>query len=64
MSVALSDGTYAVVHVSEVLEGQSFTLNDVKDHIRRELALEQLPHPLIRKHFGKNLMLNGFMGNE
>lgn len=41
--IALSDGTFAIIHVSEVVEGQSFTLNEVNDHIRRELALEQLP---------------------
>ncbi|WP_203248987.1 peptidyl-prolyl cis-trans isomerase [Sporosarcina beigongshangi] len=41
--ITLSDGTFAVIHVSEVIEGQSFTLNEVNGHIRRELALEQLP---------------------
>lgn len=40
---ALSDGRYGVVYVSDMLKGQSFAYEDVKDHIQRELALEQLP---------------------
>ena len=32
--IALNDGTYAIIRVSEVVEGQSFKLQDVKDHIQ------------------------------
>ena len=42
MSSPLNDGTYAIIRVSEVVKGQSFKFKEVKDHIKRELALEQL----------------------
>ncbi|WP_318617512.1 peptidyl-prolyl cis-trans isomerase [Sporosarcina sp. YIM B06819] len=60
--VALSDGTYAVLHVSEVLEGQSFTFDDVKDHIRRELALEQLPQTVNPEAFWDEFDAKWFYG--
>ena len=42
MSLPCSDGTYAIIRVSEVMKGHSFKFKEVKDHIKRELALEQL----------------------
>lgn len=60
--IALSDGTYAVIHVSEVIEGQSFRLNDVKDHIRRELALEQLPQSVNPEAFWDEFDAKWFYG--
>lgn len=41
--VALSNGNYALLLVSEIIEGKSFTFEEVKDHIKTELAMEQLP---------------------
>ena len=61
-AVALSDGTYAVIHVSEVLEGQSFTFADVDDHIRRELALEQLPQSVNPEAFWDEFDAKWFYG--
>ncbi len=62
--VALDDGSYAIIRVSEVMEGQSFDFKEVKEHIQRELAMEQLTQSVSPEHSGKNLTLNGFMGNE
>ncbi len=41
--ISLSNGKYGLVYVTEVNEGKSFTYEDVKEHIRTELAMEQLP---------------------
>jgi foldase protein PrsA len=60
--VALSNGTYAILHVSEVVEGQSFKLNDVKDHIRRELALEQLQQSVNPETFWDEFDAKWFYG--
>ncbi|MEK5040519.1 peptidyl-prolyl cis-trans isomerase [Sporosarcina sp. FSL K6-3457] len=60
--VALSDGTYAIIHVSEVVEGQTFKLDDVKDHIKRELALEQLPQSVSPEAFWDDFDAKWFYG--
>lgn len=38
----LSDGRYAIVKVTENMEGQSFSFDEVEGHVKRQLALEQL----------------------
>ncbi|MFJ7936827.1 peptidyl-prolyl cis-trans isomerase [Sporosarcina sp. NPDC096371] len=60
--IALSDGGYAVIQVSEVVEGQSFTLKDVKDHIKRELALEQLSQSVNPEAFWDEFDAKWFYG--
>lgn len=60
--VTLSDGTFAVIRVSEVIKGQSFKLNDVNDHIRRELALEQLPQSVNPEAFWDEFDAKWFYG--
>ncbi len=40
--IQLEGGRFALVHLSEIREGQSFTFEDVKGHIERELAIEQI----------------------
>lgn len=61
-AVALEDGSYAVIRVSEVLEGQSFDYKDVKDHIQRGLALEQLPQSVSPETFWKEFDAEWFYG--
>lgn len=51
--IVLSDGRFGVVYVQDVAEGQSFKFEEVKDHIRRELALEQLPQSVSPEAFWK-----------
>ncbi len=60
--IDLSDGAYAIVRVSEVMEGQLFKFNDVKDHIKRELALEQLPQSVSPEAFWKEFDAKWFYG--
>ncbi|MFX3673709.1 MAG: peptidyl-prolyl cis-trans isomerase [Paenisporosarcina sp.] len=52
-SITLSDGRYGVVFVQDIAEGQSFKYKDVKDHIKRELAIEQLPQSVSPEAFWK-----------
>lgn len=42
----MSDGNYGIVLVEEVVEGKSFKYDEVKDHIKRSLAMQQLPSSL------------------
>ena len=51
--VSLSDGRYGVVYLQDIAEGQDFSYEDVKDHIKRELALEQLPQSVSPEAFWK-----------
>ncbi|MDS9473259.1 peptidyl-prolyl cis-trans isomerase [Sporosarcina pasteurii] len=52
--VALKDGTYAVIYVSDKLKGRNFKLKEVKEHIKRELALAQLPQTVSPETFWKD----------
>jgi len=60
--VSLRDGTYAIVQVNEVIEGRRFTYEEVKDHIRRELAIEQLPQSVNPEAFWKEFNAKWFYG--
>jgi len=51
--IVLDDGRFAVVLVKSVFKGQSFSYDDVKGHIRRELALDQLPQSITQEAFWK-----------
>ena len=60
--VALDDGSYAIVRVSEVMKGQSFNFKEVKEHIRRELAMEQLTQSVSPEAFWKEFDAKWFYG--
>ncbi|BAQ09517.1 peptidylprolyl isomerase [Bacillus sp. OxB-1] len=60
--IQLKDGTYAIVLVNEVVEGRSFKLNEVKDQIKRELALEQLSQSVSPEMFWKEFDAEWFYG--
>lgn len=60
--IALSDGTYSVLRVNEVVKGQSFKFREVKDHIRRELAIEQLPQAVNPEAFWEEFDAEWFYG--
>ena len=51
--ITLGDGRFAIAMVKSIFEGQSFSYDDVKDHIRRELALDQLPQSVTQEAFWK-----------
>lgn len=60
----LSDGTYAIVYVKEIEKGQSFSFEEVKDHIRRELSLEQLPQTVTPETFWEEFNATWFYGES
>lgn len=60
--IALSDDTYAVVLVNNQLKGKNFKLKEVKEHIRRELALRQLPEKVNPEAFWKDFDAKWFYG--
>lgn len=60
--ISLSDGTFAVIQVSDTMKGRSFKLKEVKDHIKRELALEQLPELVSPEVFWEEFDAKWFYG--
>ena len=60
--LTLSDGTFAILRVSNIIKGQSFKYREVKDHIKRELALEQLPESVSPETFWKEFDAKWFYG--
>ncbi len=58
----LDNGHYGIVQVQEILEGQSFTYDDVKEHIERELALEQLPQSVTPEAFWSEFNATWYYG--
>ena len=61
--IELSDGTFAIIRIDDVMKGQSFELKEVAEHIRRELALEQLPQSVSPEAFWKEFNAKWFYGN-
>jgi foldase protein PrsA len=61
---SLSDNKYAVVKVEEVLKGQSFEYDDVKDQIKRTLALQQLPSSITAENFWDEFNAEWIYSNE
>lgn len=60
----MSDGRYGIVHVSEINEGKSFTYEDIKEHIKRVLAMEQLPTTITPEAFWKEFNATWFYGES
>lgn len=60
----LSDGRYAIAQVASVMEGQSFTYEQVKAQIERQLALDQLPPSITPEMFWAEFDATWFYGQE
>jgi len=60
--ITLTDGTFAILRVSNIIKGQSFKFKEVKDHIKRELAMEQLPESVSPEAFWKEFDAKWFYG--
>lgn len=60
----MNDGRYGIVQVSDVIKGQSFIYSEVKDHIQRELALEQLPQTVTTEALWSEFNVSWFYGTE
>lgn len=58
--ILLKDGNYAILSIGDQLEGKKFKLKDVKEHIKRELALEQLPEKVSPEAFWKDFKATWF----
>lgn len=58
----LKDGRLAIVSVTEKAEGQTFSFEEVKSHIGRELALEQLPQSVTPEAFWQEFDAQWFYG--
>ena len=61
--VSLHDGTYAIIHVSDTIKGQSFKFKEVKDRIKRGLALEQFPELVSPEEFWQEFDAKWFYGD-
>lgn len=59
---AMSDGKYGIVLVEEVIEGQSFTYKEAKDHIKRQIALQELPSSVNPEAFWSEFNATWFYG--
>lgn len=60
--IALKDETYAIVLVDDQLKGKTFKFKEVKEHIRRDLALKQLPEKVSPEAFWKDFDAKWFYG--
>lgn len=60
--VKLNDGRYALLQLQEVLKGQAFSYEEVKGHISRELAMEQLSPTIAPEVFWSEFGAEWFYG--
>lgn len=58
----IDNGNYAIIQVNDVIEGKTFKLKEVKEYIRREIALEQLPESVSTEAFWKEFDTTWFYG--
>lgn len=58
----LKDGRYGILQVNEIYEGKSFPYQDVKGHIKRVLAMEQLPASITPELFWQEFNAEWFYG--
>lgn len=61
--ILLNNGRYAVIQVNDKKEGQSFKFDEVKEHIKRVLAMEQLPTSISPEAFWKEFDVSWFYGD-
>ncbi|MGM9949054.1 MAG: peptidyl-prolyl cis-trans isomerase [Lysinibacillus sp.] len=60
--VKLNDGRYALLQLQESVKGQSFSYEEVKGHIARELAMEQLSPAIAPEVFWSEFEVEWFYG--
>ncbi|WP_019415327.1 peptidyl-prolyl cis-trans isomerase [Paenisporosarcina sp. TG20] len=61
-AVSLANGRYGVVFVQDIAKAQTFSYENIKDHIKRELALEQLPQSVSPEAFWREFNTKWFYG--
>ncbi|MEG0260693.1 MAG: peptidyl-prolyl cis-trans isomerase [Lysinibacillus sp.] len=62
--ISLGNGHYALVQVQEVIKGQAFTYDEVKEHIERELSIEQLPQSVTPEVFWSEFNATWYYGKD
>ncbi|HWO76030.1 MAG TPA: peptidyl-prolyl cis-trans isomerase [Bacillus sp. (in: firmicutes)] len=55
---------YAILYLHEKIEGQSWGYEEVKDQIRRKIALEQIETPISASEFWDDLEVEWFYGEQ
>lgn len=60
----MNDGRYGIAYVEEVNDGKSFKYEEVKKHVERVLALEQLPTSITPEAFWKEFKATWFYGES
>lgn len=58
----LSNGSYALMLIEEVIQGQSFKFEEAKHHVRRLMAMEQLPSSINTETFWSEFNVKWFYG--
>ncbi|QUW20707.1 peptidyl-prolyl cis-trans isomerase [Sporosarcina sp. Marseille-Q4063] len=58
--ISLSNGNFAILHVSDVMKGKTFKFKEVKNHIKRKLAMEQLTETVNMEAFWKEFDTSWF----
>jgi len=61
--IQVNDG-YAVIYLHEKIAAKTYTFEEVKDQIRRQLALEQTDVPVSAQTFWSEAEVEWFYGNE
>lgn len=61
-AIKMEDGNYGILKVIEVIPGQSFTFKEMKEHVRVELALEQLTQSVAPESFWDEFNVSWFYG--
>lgn len=62
--IQMGNGNYGILQVLEVIPGQSFTFEEVKDHIKVELGMEQLTQTVAPESFWKEFKVEWFYGEN
>jgi foldase protein PrsA len=62
-SIKTDDG-YAIIYLQEKIKGQSYTYKEVKDQIKRQIALEQMKEPATAKTFWDEAKVDWFYGEQ
>lgn len=62
--IQLNSGQYAIVKLGDITEGKSFSYKDVKQHIERELAMEQLSADVAPEAFWSEFKTTWFYGED
>lgn len=60
--VQLDDGTFAIVQLKEMKEAQSFSLEEVREYIYRDLAMQQLANTVTPEMFWNEFDVDWFYG--